>query len=300
MPLPKTTKRWPRASFGIALLCLFPFAAGVPVSATAQAVKRVRTKKEPMTNARVIKLFRLGVSEADILERIRGAKPRFDVSAKGLRQLRRAGVAESLISKMISFQGGTSAAGAVQQPVAPCAASAAATEAKGARPEFERLPASHFYQLIRADESSTYRLPPVSVAGGAGRSAMDKRMRVGDVRPLTPPLTAPTNGKCFDLGTDGFDVILAVVSAGARQVRVRLAAVDIPPGARVFVYSTKNRSEIHGPYEGRGPSGDGSFWTPPVEGDEAVIEYHNPRPVSDPEARRAAFQVIEVSHVYAL
>lgn len=127
---------------------------------------------------------------------------------------------------------------------------------------------------------------------------MTKQLRIGTVRPLTSPLSFPASGKCFDLGQAGYDNVLAVISEGARQVRVHFEQVDLPKGAKLYVSSLKNPNEIYGPYTGRGLSNDGSFWTPPIEGEGVLIEYYRPRSVSNPTGQRIAFQVTEMSHVY--
>jgi len=54
------------------------------------------------------------------------------------------------------------------------------------------------------------------------------------------------------------------------------AAALLPVGARVFVYSAANADLYLGPYEGRGPWNNGTFWTPSLPGDHLVIEYMSP------------------------
>jgi hypothetical protein len=168
----------------------------------------------------------------------------------------------------------------------------------GKQSSFDKSPPRRAYDFIRADDASTHRLPPLAKAGAEPSQGINKKLRIGTVRAITPPLSFPAAGKCFDLGEDGDDIVLAIVSADARQVRVHFEQVMLPVGAKIFVSSLENSDEFYGPYEGRGPSGDGSFWTPPVEGDGVLIEYYRPRSISGMKGKRANFQVTEIGHTY--
>src|SRR5207302_8070319 len=89
--------------------------------------------------------------------------------------------------------------------------------------------------------------------------------------------------------------VAGVVSTGALYTRLHFKEMSLPIGARVFVYSASNPDQFAGPYEGRGPWGDGTFWTPPLPGDTLTIEYFTPAGTQSPDA---PFKVSEVSHVY--
>lgn len=280
-----------------AFCCACLVTAALLLPCLSQSTARGR-RRAVLTNAEVVRLVRRGVSEAVVIERIRRSRPRFDISRRALRRLRDAGVSEAVIDEMVRTQRDAStphAAGGREG--APCLPASGGADSSGDRQTPASLPPSRFDDSIAADESSTHRLPPAP--GSAQTSGgMTKQMRVGVVRPLAPSLDISAVGRCFDLG-HGTDEIMAVVSEGARQVRVRFASVSIPRGAKLYVSSLRDRAEVYGPYEGRGPSGDGAFWTPPVEGDGVVIEYYSPRSAPGREGRSAPFRVVEVSHVYA-
>lgn len=277
------------------LLALLPPAHAVVV---AQPASRSNPKREVLTNSSIIKLARSGLSDAALIERIRRSPRRFDTSVKALAKLRKARISESVIREMQAAPASSAVTaspsfGGATSPCLPL--SSTAREPSGQR--FEAFPPSRVYQQIAADEAATHRLPPLVEPLGQTRSGQSKEMRVGTVRAIVPPLNLTASARCFDLGTAGVDEVMAVVSTGARQIRLHFTGVSMASGARLFVSSLKNPSEVYGPYEGNGPGVDGSFWTPPIEGDAALIEYYRPHPASIDKNAPAPFQVTEVSHI---
>lgn len=61
---------------------------------------------------------------------------------------------------------------------------------------------------------------------------------------------------------------------GASRLRVHFAGFDAR-GGEVWVRRTDG-TVAGGPYTGKGPYGDGSFWSEPVEGDSVVVEWTGP------------------------
>ena len=61
-------------------------------------------KKEVLTNAEVIELTKLGLSDVTIIEKIRQSEHRFDTSIEALRQLKAAQVNDTVIREMINPQ----------------------------------------------------------------------------------------------------------------------------------------------------------------------------------------------------
>ena len=78
-------------------------------------------------------------------------------------------------------------------------------------------------------------------------------------------------------------------------MRVQFKDMALPPGARVFVYSLANPTEYYGPFDGRDASEDGTFWTPSMQGDTAVIEYFTPAGTS---STKTPFTVSSIAHIY--
>src|SRR6185503_13340983 len=116
----------------------------------------------------------------------------------------------------------------------------------------------------------------------------------GVVRSLPTPLDALSDTVLYTVA-EGYIHVGGVVSEGAVAVRLQFKDMSLPPGARVFVYSPTNPNEYYGPYEGRGESEDGTFWTPPIHGDTAVIEYFTP---VKSNSAKTPFKVDSIAHVY--
>ena len=155
-------------------------------------------------------------------------------------------------------------------------------------------PLGRLYDNLTVEPSKIRRLPALK-ASEMQKEATSKRLRVGTVRAFQRPLNLSSDSALYRVA-EGEVRVMGLVSEGALYTRVRFSNMSLPAGARVFVYSLKNPEEFYGPYEGKGPSGDGTFWTPPMEGDGAVIEYFSP--TGTIESQNAPFQVSEISHIY--
>jgi hypothetical protein len=152
-------------------------------------------------------------------------------------------------------------------------------------------PPSRTHKFIKVNKAVTYRLPPVDVRAASTQEG--RPVRTGLTRPIA--INPLKQSRWFKLGANAEVGILAIISEGARQVRAHVTSADLPPGAKIFIYSSKYPDELYGPFEGRGPNGDGSFWSPPVEGDEIIIEYFTPTPRSKDNP---PFRITEISHVF--
>ena len=160
--------------------------------------------------------------------------------------------------------------------------------------KIKEVPPSRTHKQIKIDESVTYRLPPLNrdaTAQGKGRP-----LQVGVTRPLA--LDPLAKSKWFSLGRGGQVGGFGIISAGALQLSVHFINVALPRGAKIFISSMKNPDEFYGPFEGRGPSGDGTFWTPPVEGEGVIVEYFTPDRSPRSKNSPSPFLVSEVSHVF--
>ena len=161
---------------------------------------------------------------------------------------------------------------------------------KAARGE---VPFSRMYGHLKPDFLRTKRLGPLSRSEKKQKKG-EKFLRIGIVRPLESPLDALSDSALFTVA-EGDIRVGGIVSEGAVAVRVQFKDMSLPPGARVFVYSLANPNEYYGPYEGRGPSEDGTFWTPAMRGDTAVIEYFAPAGIS---SAKTPYKVFSIAHVY--
>jgi hypothetical protein len=164
-------------------------------------------------------------------------------------------------------------------------------QVKAARGE---APLSRLYDYLKVEPAKIKQLPALSEREKR-TDLSEKILRIGVVRPFDRALNPLSDGPLYRLsdGNAGDVRVLGIVSTGALYTRVHFSGMSLPPGARVFVYSLKNPDDFYGPYEGRGLSPDGTFWTPPMKGDAIAVEYFTP-----PGANIAftPFTVDEISH----
>lgn len=155
------------------------------------------------------------------------------------------------------------------------------------------VPFNRMYGHLKPGAAKTKRLGQLSPSEQEKKKDQ-KRLQIGIVRSLDTPLNPLSDSELYTV-TEGYIRIAGIVSEEAVGIRVQFKDMALPPGARVFVYSLSNPDEFHGPYEGRGPTGDGTFWTPAVRGDTAVIEYFTP---TKSDSGNNPFSVLSIAHVY--
>lgn len=155
-----------------------------------------------------------------------------------------------------------------------------------------QAPLGKLYGHLRPDVAKEKRLPPLKAADK--RTQFDKLLRVGEVRTLPFSLNPLTDSALYPVA-EGDVRIAAVTSEGARFVRIQFKNFSLPPGARVFVYSAGNPDVYFGPYEGRGPWNDGTFWTPALPNNQVLIEYASP---AGTEHTRPPFEISSIAHIY--
>ncbi|HKR00017.1 MAG TPA: Calx-beta domain-containing protein, partial [Pyrinomonadaceae bacterium] len=164
------------------------------------------------------------------------------------------------------------------------------------RAEQGLAPLGRLYDFIKVESYRVRRLPALSESRIREGMPEEKRFRIGTVRTFLRAPDVLADSALYHL-PDGEVRVMGVVSEGALFTRLHFTEMSLPAGARVFVYSLKNPEEFYGPYEGRGPTGDGTFWTPPMEGDSVAVEYFTPAGVRVTQ-QDAPFRVSEVSHTY--
>jgi hypothetical protein len=86
------------------------------------------------------------------------------------------------------------------------------------------------------------------------------------------------NGRWDEVPGSGWLWSAELVSSGAKAVRVHLSGLRLPPGAQLIAYAPSRPEWISGPYDGRGPLGDGTLWTQPVPGERIRVECFVPGP----------------------
>ncbi|HYY56751.1 MAG TPA: Calx-beta domain-containing protein [Pyrinomonadaceae bacterium] len=157
-----------------------------------------------------------------------------------------------------------------------------------------QAPLGRLYDFLKAEPAKIHRLPRLD-SSRTRAAETRKRVRIGEVRDFARPLNSSSDSSRYTIA-EGDVRVMGVVSEGAVLTRVHFTKMALPEGARVFVYSAANPDDFYGPYEGHGPSANGDFWTPPMEGDGVVIEYFTPKSVQ--ASSDEPFQVSAVSHIY--
>ncbi len=144
------------------------------------------------------------------------------------------------------------------------------------------------------DRARIYQLPNLTERE-LRQSDAKGRLRVGAVRGFDKPVEMTSASSSFKLA-EGTIWLARFKAEGALKLRLQLANLQLPAGARVFVYSAKKPDEFYGPLSAETADEHGAFWTPPVEGDTAVIEYFIP--TSAAAGMNQPFQVLAVSHIF--
>jgi lysyl endopeptidase len=104
----------------------------------------------------------------------------------------------------------------------------------------------------------------------------DKRIRYGIGRDVRVTLEDGAWIDVPDAAGGGRLWRIDLVAEGARGVRVHLKAMQLPAGATVVVYDPNDPADLAGSYEGAGPHGDGTVWTPTRGSDRVRVECYFP------------------------
>jgi len=140
-------------------------------------------------------------------------------------------------------------------------------------------------------------LTPAERAGLADRApgAGGAPLKIGVVRTLSPGVSVSGLERAHVSRSRSLVWTTSIVAADAAGIRVHLTNLDLPPGAELYFFG--GADEAYGPFEGRGPHGDGDFWTPSVQGTEAALLVRHVGPATAADRRRIAFTVAEVGYL---
>jgi uncharacterized protein (TIGR03437 family) len=94
---------------------------------------------------------------------------------------------------------------------------------------------------------------------------------VGVHRPV-PAEAFARDGRWMDLEGGARVWRLRISSPGAVHLRLHFSTFSVGDG-EVWIYAPDANSPAQGPFHGKGPWEDGDFWTAPLAGDTAVIEF---------------------------
>ncbi len=160
-------------------------------------------------------------------------------------------------------------------------------------------PLSRLSPQIKLESVRLHRLPALDVRE-MRPERKSTRLRIGAVRQLNQPLSTAKDGTTFQL-PEGKLFLLRVATVGAAMARLHFNNVALPPSARLFVYSRANPDEshpLHIPGEnGLNVIGQREFWTPPMTGEEIVVEYFAPESGTKYSAAQP-FVIDQISHIF--
>jgi len=95
----------------------------------------------------------------------------------------------------------------------------------------------------------------------------------------------------------GFVWAAAVQSVEAGAIRVEIKGLNLPSGAELFFFSPEGQA--FGPYSGKGPNGDGRFWSNTVFGSVGVVLLRHYGPDGAADLQRTSFTLSSVGHIGA-
>ena len=165
------------------------------------------------------------------------------------------------------------------------------------------LPPSVEYGLgdLRANVAVT--LPPLDHAALIQEDLEDleasgcqqKALRVGVPRGI---LLTDASGVWQSVPEAGYVWSTSIVSSEAYEMRLHFTEVDLPEGARLWVYSLDDDLENWWSFEGKGPFDEGAFWTPETLGEHVIVEYVIPFESADDDLPTVEFGIDSLQHVY--
>lgn len=107
-----------------------------------------------------------------------------------------------------------------------------------------------------------------------------------------------SNGVLRNRGDGRLSYTVAVDAVDASGLRVHFTNFDLPPGAELFVYSlTGSGGQVEGPYTGKGPNGNGDFWSNTLFDAVAFIELQADASAAAGAPERLSFTVESVAYL---
>ena len=158
------------------------------------------------------------------------------------------------------------------------------------------VPISRRYPQIKPESVTAHILPPLSERDRQKLEASDnrKKVRIGAIRNFAAPLDGLADSTGFTV-PEGRVAIVRVVTTGSLFVRVHFTDVALPAGARLFVYAPGQTDVFSVSSQA---VSNKEFWTPPIKGDQAVIEYFVPKDLPSAAQLQSPFRISAVSHIY--
>jgi len=93
----------------------------------------------------------------------------------------------------------------------------------------------------------------------------------------------------------GYVFTAALSSPEATGIRVHFTGFRLPDNAGVYLYTEDG--QVFGPYTGRGPLGDGEFWSHTLIGDEITLQLRHVGPASNADLASTSFNIAGLAHL---
>src|SRR3989441_551948 len=93
----------------------------------------------------------------------------------------------------------------------------------------------------------------------------------------------------------GFVWAAAIVSEGAAAIRVQIKGLNLPDDADLFFFN--EAGQAFGPYSGKGPNGDGEFWSNTVVGSGGVVLVRHYGPDGAADLKKTSFVIADAGHI---
>lgn len=93
----------------------------------------------------------------------------------------------------------------------------------------------------------------------------------------------------------GYVFTAALNSPEAAGIRVHFTDFRLPDAAGVYLYS--DDGQVFGPYTGRGPLGDGEFWSHTLMGDEVFLQLVHVGPARSADLASTSFNIAGLGHL---
>lgn len=116
-----------------------------------------------------------------------------------------------------------------------------------------------------------------------------------NLRALKGKALTRDNGALMTTEDGGYVFTSVLSSSGAAAIRVHFTGFRLSEGAEVYLYSVDG--QVFGPYTGRGPMGDGEFWSHTLTGDQALVQLRQAGPASDADLANTSFSITGLGHI---
>lgn len=115
-----------------------------------------------------------------------------------------------------------------------------------------------------------------------------------NLKSLKGKALARTHGALQETADGGYVFTAAIASPDATALRVHFRAFRLPENAGLYLYSEDG--QVFGPYTGRGPHGDGDFWSHSLVGEQLYLQLRHFGAPSDEDLKQTSFNVAGVAH----